>query len=163
MKNLLRLKRFINKGIFVIGVISCYLQLKEHSFFLVLNNTGKLKYQENACKDLVPMKSQSPLYVVLPCHSNLRSPSLKNEESSSMCDDLGLVTVNNELLLCYLRFAEVTLAWASITGTWLTLLFMVWQECASAPENFKLGWFAGSPERIWVHGTAYMDLSLLGW
>lgn len=34
-----------------------------------------------------------------------------------MCDDLGLVTVNNELLLCYLRFAEVTLAWASITGT----------------------------------------------
>lgn len=82
MKNLLRLKRFINKGIFVIGVISCYLQLKEHSFYLVLNNTGKLKYQENACKDLVPMKSQSPLYVLLPCHSNLRSPSLKNEESS---------------------------------------------------------------------------------
>lgn len=71
MKHLLGLKRFINKGIFVTDFMSYYLQLKDHRFSLVLNNTGKLKYQENACKYLVPMKSQPPLHV-LSCHSNLK-------------------------------------------------------------------------------------------
>lgn len=69
-------------------------------------------------------------------------------------DDLWLFTMNNELFLCYLCFAEVTLAWAFVTGTWLKLLFVVWQECASVPEIFKQDWFAGSPERVCVHGTA---------
>lgn len=49
-----------------------YYICKDHSFSLELNNTGKLKYQENACKYLVPMKSPSPLHALLPCCSNLR-------------------------------------------------------------------------------------------
>lgn len=85
MKYLLGLKRFINKGIFVIDVVSYYLQLKDHSFSLVLNNTGKLKYQENACKYLVLMKSPSPLHVLLPCHRNFREVlSTKMMKASSV-------------------------------------------------------------------------------
>lgn len=64
----------------------------------------------------------------------------------SMYDDLLLFIVNNELFLCYLHFAKVSLAWASIRGTWLSNCCLWFGR--SVPQLLKFSnRIAGSPEK----------------
>lgn len=81
MKHLLGLKRFINKGILVIDVMSYYLHLKDHCVSLLLNNrqikiSGKWMQVLGAYEE-----TESTLHVLLSCHSGLREiPLHKNDE-----------------------------------------------------------------------------------
>lgn len=136
------LKRFINKGIFVIDVISYYLQLEDPSIFLVLNSTGKLKYQENACNTWCLWRVSHHCMFF---HATVTSEKSYPQKwwKQSICDDLWSVMVNDELFLCYLCFANAGLGFHHRHLTHTAVYGL-----ASAPENFKEDWFADSSESL---------------